>query len=217
MLFDPFRLTIALVPLLAYLAVIGFANLRQRPFMTNGTSDLAVLGIALTGLAVVGPIELLMPEMAAIRFGNFVWLFLLVFYWLCLSLVVLLTRPRIIVYNITPEELRPKLADVVSKLDNQARWAGDALMLPSLGMQLHMDTFAVMRCVSLVSSGSRQNLQNWRRFESVLAAALREVRVPPNPRAVWLLASAVFLTAGMMNHMLSNPLAVAQAMREMMR
>jgi len=215
MLFDPLRLAIALVPLAAYLAVVGAINLRRRPFLTSGACDLAALGVALTGLAIVGPIELFMPEAAAIRFGNYVWVFLLVFYWLCLSLIVLLARPRIVVYNVTVEELRPVLAGVVGPLDADARWAGDALTLPSLGMQLHMDVFSMMRCVSLVASGAQQNLPNWRRLETQLAAALAKLPVRRNRRGAVMVALAALLALAALTHLLANPRAVAQSMNEL--
>ena len=49
MFVDPFRLAIALVPLAAYLLLVGLVNLRRRPLLTSGGSDLAVLGLALHG------------------------------------------------------------------------------------------------------------------------------------------------------------------------
>ena len=57
MLPDPLRLAIALVPLVAYGLVLGILNARRRPFLTTGGADLATLGVALTGLVLVGPIE----------------------------------------------------------------------------------------------------------------------------------------------------------------
>ena len=74
MLVDPFRLAIALVPLAAYLLLVGMVNLRRRPFLTSGGSDLAALGLALTGLVFVGPLDFLRPEPATAEFGNYVWL-----------------------------------------------------------------------------------------------------------------------------------------------
>ena len=81
MLPDPLRLAIALVPLAAYCLVLGILNARRRPFLTSGGADLATLGAALTGLVLIGPIELFRPEKASAEFGSYVWLFLLVFYW----------------------------------------------------------------------------------------------------------------------------------------
>ena len=86
MIVDPLRLAIAVVPVAAYVLVLGLLNLRRRPFLTSGGCDLTALGIALSGLMFVGPMELLRPESATRSFGNYVWLFLLLFYWLWLLL-----------------------------------------------------------------------------------------------------------------------------------
>ena len=121
----------------------------------------------------VGPLELFRPEAATREFGNYIWLFLLMFYWLWLLLVVLLSRPRLVVYNISMEELHPVLAEAASRLDPDARWAGNHLTLPGLGVQLHLDSFDMMRNVSLVSSGSRQNIDGWRRLRASCGARSR--------------------------------------------
>src|SRR5919108_1397850 len=142
---DPLRLAIALVPVGAYALVLALVNARRRPFLTSGGSDFAALGIALSGLMFVGPLELFRPEAATREFGNYVWLFLLLFYWLWLLLTVLLARPRLVVYNISNEELHAVLAEAAGRLDLEGRWAGNHLTLPGLGVHLHLDSFDVMR------------------------------------------------------------------------
>jgi hypothetical protein len=214
MLPDPLRLTIAFVPLASYGLLIGLLNARRRPFLTTGGADLAALGAALSGLILVGPIELFRPEAASAEFGSYVWLFLLVFYWLCVWLAVLLAKPRLVVYNISIDELRPVLAETSRTIDPQARWAGDSLALPTLGIQLHLESFDLMRNVSLVSSGGSQNLASWRRLSIELYQRLEPLRVAPNPRALGILLAALILLAASTAHMLANPQHVAQAMQE---
>ena len=104
---DPLRLAIALVPVAAYALVLALVNARRRPFLTSGGSDLAALGVAISGLMFVGPLELFRPDAATREFGNYIWLFLLSLYWLGLVLVLLLARPRLVIYNTSSEELRP--------------------------------------------------------------------------------------------------------------
>jgi len=215
MLPDPLRLTIALVPLASYCLLIALLNARRRPFLTTGGADLAALGAALSGLVLVGPIELFRPEAASAEYGSYVWLFLLVFYWLCVWLLVLLGRPRLVVYNISCEELRPVLAEAARAIDAQARWAGDSLALPTLGVQLHLESFDFMRHVSLISSGTEQNLNGWKQLAWQLKQRLEPLRVEPNPRALGLVLFAIALFAASTSHMLSNPQRVAQAMQEL--
>lgn len=213
---DPFRLAIALVPLAAYCVLLSLVNARRRAFVTTGGCDLAALGGALTGLVLVGPIELFRPEDASAQFGSFVWLFLLVFYWLCVWLAVLVARPRLVVYNIREEQLRPILAEVARKLDPHARWAGDSLALPTLGVQLHLECFEIMRHSSLVASGDKQSMAGWQQLSAELRTQLASLRVAPNPRALGLMLAAVALLGVSITHMLARPHEVAQAMNEML-
>jgi hypothetical protein len=211
---DPFRLAIALVPLSAYVLLLGLVNLRRRPFLTSGGCDVAALGVALSGLMFVGPLELFRPEAATRSFGNYIWLFLVLFYWLWLVLLVLLSRPRLVVYNISAEELHPVLAETAARLDTGARWAGNNLSLASLGVQLHLDSFDIMRNVSLVASGGRQNLDGWRRLSRELGRSLAATRVKTNPRAVGLLVVSLMLFAVCMAHLLMHQDEIVQAMNE---
>lgn len=211
---DPLRLAIALVPLAAYGLLIGILNARRKPFLTSGGADLAALGAALTGLVLVGPIELFRPEAASAEFGSYVWLFLLVLYWLCLWLVVLLGRPRLVVYNISSEELRPILAETARSIDPQARWAGDSLSLPTLGVQLHLETFDIMRHVSLVASGAKQDLTGWRKLSGELYQRLQSLRVASNPRSLGIVLLAIAMLSACLFHLVSHPQMVAQAVQE---
>lgn len=211
---DPFRLAVAAVPIAAYFALLGLINLRRKPLVTTGASDLAALGVALTGAVWVGPLELFRPQAATAEFGNYIWPILIAFYWLWVSLAVLTARPRLVVYNTSAQELRPVLAEAVAPLDPEARWAGDSLHLPRLGIQLHLDEFPLMRNVALASTGSRQNLESWRRLASSIRRSMRSLRVRPNPRAAGFLLLATLLFALCLEQLLSRPQDLAKAIEQ---
>jgi hypothetical protein len=211
---DPFRLAIALVPVAAYALLLALVNARRRPFLTSGGSDLAALGVAISGLMFVGPLELFRPEAATREFGNYIWLFLLSLYWLGLVLVLLLARPRLVIYNISSEELRPVLAEAAGRLDGEARWAGNHLMLPTLDVHLHLESLDIMRNVSLVSSGSQQSIDGWRCLARELRRALPAVRTRRSPSVIALLAVSLALLAVSVTQMLSRPAETLQAMNE---
>ena len=211
---DPLRLAIACVPLSAYLLLLGVVNLRRRPLLTTGAADLAALGVALTGFVFVGPIELFHDPRMSADLGNFIWLFWLLFYWVSLSLAVLVARPRLVIYNASLEEVRPALADAAREVDREARWAGDNLVLPQLGVQLHLDGFGIMRHVTMKSSGGEQSLEGWRRLRKAVARSLKPLEVRPNPRSVsFLLLSAALFTITLL-YLVNNPIEVAKAMTE---
>jgi hypothetical protein len=216
MLPDALRLAIALVPLAAYCLLLALVNARRRPFATTGGCDLATLGAALSGFVLVGPIELFRPEAASAEFGGYVWLFLLVFYWLWVWLAVLVARPRLVVYNVSSQELRPIVAETARRLDPQARWAGDSLSLPTLGVSLNMECFEIMRHGSLIAAGGKQNVAGWKQLSAELRTQLATLRVGRNPRALGFTLVAIALLVVSINQMKSNPQEVAQSMHEML-
>ncbi len=212
---EPFAICLAAGPVAIYLMLFGAVNLAKRPFVVSGSRDFAVLALAAAGLVVVGPMELFFPMVASLRFGANVWIMLLALYVLLVICLILFFRPRLVIYNIAMEELRPILADLTPRLDPDARWAGDSLSLPGLGVQLHLDCVAKMRNVSLVSSGPAQNHQGWRKLELALQAALAEVEVPRNVRAVGLVSAAAIILLFLVVAVSGDPQSVAQAILDM--
>ncbi len=218
---DPFRLCVALGPVAIYCLLLGGVHLTRRPLVVSGVRDTAALGVAVAGLILVGPVEMLLPYASIVLFGASVWFFVITLYALALILVLLMMRPRLVVYNITMEQLRPILAEVVEQLDQEARWAGDSLFLPSLGVQLHLETDPMFRNISLVASGHRQNFLGWRRLEHTLRSALAEHEtLAENPR-VWkvgmaLLAVGICLLVFLLIGVASDPQAVAQSVLELL-
>ena len=137
---DPVRVTIALGPLCVYLVLIGWLNLSKRPFVTSGARDILALSLALSGLVAIGPIELFMPERAAALMGAKIWLPLIMLYMLVASLISMVMKPRIVVYNVSSDEIRPIVGGVVSELDQDARWAGDSVFMPNMQIQFYLQT-----------------------------------------------------------------------------
>ncbi len=209
---DPFRLCLALGPVAMYLLLLGGLNLSRRPFLMSGVRDAAFLALAISGLVIVGPIELFFPFEAASRYGPPVWLLLLVLYALCVLLVLLLLRPRLVIYNISVDRLRPILAELVKRLDPEARWAGDSLALPALGVQLYVDGFPAFRSISLVSVGGNQSQPGWRRLDAALRDALTRVEVVRNLKGLNLIGTALLLIALIALAVVQNPQAVVQSL-----
>lgn len=214
---DPFRACLAFGPLAIYVLLLGLINLSRRPLLVSGTRDAAALGLALAGFVLIGPFELFLPDASAARIGPFVWALLAAFYGLCLVLVLLQLRPRLVIYNMSTDELRPVLADLVAELDPDARWAGDNLTLPGLSVQLHVDSIPWMRNISLVASGWHQNYLGWRRLELALAAALREVRSVRRWQGLVFLIPAINILLMLIAVVVIDPQALAQAMFDMLR
>ena len=214
---DGFRLCLALGPLTVYLLLVAWINLSRRPFLVSGTRDLAALGVGVSGMVLVGPIELLLPEQAIYVYKGYVWLLLVVMYSLCVSLAALLARPRLTIYNFSLDQLRPLLAEAIDELDPEARWAGSSLALSKLKVELHLESSPALKNVSLVATGDDQSFAGWRRLHLALASRLRQSEVPANAWGVVLALSSFALAACIGWQVLVHPQAVTAGFREMLR
>ena len=219
---DPLHASIALGPLGVYLLLLAILNASRRPFLTTGGQDTAALCVAVSGLVVIGPMELFWPDAADAYFsslgiGWFVWVLLVALYMLCVTLFVLMSRPRLVIYNLTRQDLRNILEEIVPQLDAEARWAGDSVLLPNLGINLTMESRGLLRCVQLVSAGPRQDFGDWARLEAALSARLRDTRSLFNPGAIvqFFCAAAIFVLIGYL--LVSHGQDVARTLLEMLR
>lgn len=186
-------LCVALSPLVFYFAWIGYLGMRTRAYVINGARDGILLGLGLSGLGIAGPLELFLPEAAAFRFGSWVWALLGVLYFLLIALVVVLQLPRITIYNATADVVRPIVATVSRHLDPQARWVVDCLILPKLGVRLHLIHHPAMRTVQLQATGNEQDLDGWKKLEGALRRGLADVKTTRSPRGWQFMAIASLL------------------------
>ena len=214
---DPLHFCIGVAPLSVYFLMIGLINLKGRPFVTTGARDAAALGIGVCGLVIAGPMELFFPEGAASQFGGYVWLMLIVFYGLCVSLIVLLMRARIVIYNLSTDELLPILKSLTHRLDRETKWAGSSVLMPNLNVHLNVESVDWVRNIQLCASGSHQSYEGWRILESELRKELGAIKVAPNLIGIGLLVVSGFLSFAAAIWMVSDQQAVAQAFNEMLR
>jgi hypothetical protein len=213
---DTFSACVALGPLAIYLVTLGAMNLSPRPLVVNGTRETIALGLALVGLVIVGPMQLFLPEAAAAQFGTLVWALLLGFYALCLTLCVMVMRPRLVIYNVTSEQLRPVLAEVARRLDHDSVWAGRALTMPQMRVHLVVDGFAPMQTVTLLATSHGQSFTNWRRLEAALREALCELPVAGRTQGAWLAMCGLLILAVLAFRVADDPQTIARGLARML-
>src|SRR3954470_13746058 len=183
---DTFSACLALGPIAIYFIALGAINLSGRPLVVTGTRETISLGLALLGLAIVGPMQLFMPQQAASWFGQLVWILLVSFYLLCLVLAILISRPRLVIYNVSYDGLRAALDDAARRVDTDATWAGKALSMPLAHVHLQLDTFSPFANASLIATGDEQSFGGWRRLEAALRERLAETHSYVRPHGFWL-------------------------------
>lgn len=176
--FRMFAPWVALSPLGGYLLWLAWAHLRRRPLAVSGVLDVALLGAAVSGMVLVGPVALILP---VTRGSPWSWPVIAVLFALGVAVCVLVSRPRMVVYNISVEQFRPLVAEVVATLDREARWAGESAALPGRGFQLLIEGNGPMRTASVVNVGERSSAEGWGEFTRRLRRAVRGLRVRRSP------------------------------------
>ncbi len=182
--------------------------------MVRGSRETAALALALAGCVLVGPAQLLATPEALARFGGGVWALVSLVYALVVLLVILLARPRLVIYNAKREDVRAVLDRLVAQPDVDGRWAGSTLLVERWGIELHLDDFAPLASVSLIALGSPQSYSGWRELERFLRSALAEVRPTGGRRGPLLAAVGVLVLALLVYRVAGGPAAAAQGLRE---
>jgi hypothetical protein len=214
---DPFRLSLALAPLACYLLALGIINYSRRATVVAGPRDTLALGLALAGLVIVGPMELFMPLSATAFFGPLVWWLLLAFYGLCLLFLMLMERPRLVIYNLDGAAVRPLLATIAAQIDPDARWAGDSVALPNLGVQLRIEETRPMKSAVLLANGDEQSAPGWRTLHDALRRKLASVDVERNLKGLSLISFSVLAMLYVLYSAARDPAAVAQNLAQLLR
>jgi len=183
-------LWVALLPVAAYLVAVGCLHLRRRPVALSGHVDVALLTLGIAGMVIAGPLALLQPGA-----GTSVWTtaVLVLGFAVVVAGALLAARPRMVIYNVGLDQVRPVVASVASGLDPTARWAGETAALPARGLQVHLDERGPARTVSVIAAG-RTSAEAWAEFSRRLRRAIRTVRVRPSPWA-WTFLGAGFAVA----------------------
>lgn len=165
---DALRFAVALAPLGLYLLVLGMLRLRSKPTVLSGAMDIVLLGMGLSGMMIIGPLELFFPRAAYSILGNWVWLLLIGLYFFGLMLVALNLPPRIIVYGLDENALRCELQKILESNSIEHQWLEDVLVLPSLGMRVHVEAASSFDVSHIVSIGRSQNIAGWFAMERLL-------------------------------------------------
>lgn len=183
---DPFRLLVATLPLGLYLLRVAILSLRGKPTVVSGVWEATWFGFGLSGLMMIGPIELFAPDTAFVAYGPYAWLMLLVMYGLCVSLYVLVQPPTLYLYNTTTDEAAAILTRAIGPLDPQAQQAGSTIVLPALDLEVRVETFATTRNVRLAASSVLQPPSTWQQFDKALRTAIEASPSIRSGLAAWI-------------------------------
>lgn len=178
----PFSMLIAILPLAAYLTLFGAIRLLGRPMVTTGGRDIFAVAIAISGLIAVGPAELFFPTAAATLFGAAIWPVLAFLYLLLVILVIISSRPRLVVYGLGPKSMTQPLLRAAQTIDPDARCDEEAgqIELPRSGLHLRLEGHRGAETAEVFAYESHVSPSFWSRLLVALRAELsKEEAVSP--------------------------------------
>lgn len=198
---DPFSLVLFLTPLLVYMVVISFVRVSGRIYVSTGGKEIAALALAVSGMLIVGPVELFFPMAAATVFGPLVWGILALFYMLCVSLFVIGATPKIIVYGSNADGLLEPLLNAARALDENAQADKGSLQvyLPTSGVHLRIGTSSSLDHASIMAFEDNLSAKFWLLLRTELRNQLGDRKVE-RKRGLPVLIATVLLASFLLTH-----------------
>tara|TARA_R110002073_G_scaffold114210_2_gene251300 strand:- start:4697 stop:5359 length:663 start_codon:yes stop_codon:yes gene_type:complete len=216
MLIPPFTMLLALLPLIGYLILIGGIRASGRALITTGPRDVAAIGIAVSGLIAVGPVELFFPAPAASMFGPWVWFAIAAFYFLCLTLIAITSTPKLVIYGRSADQVFPALLTAARHLDPAA--TGDAaalrVVMPTIKVQLRIDGQSGADSAQIFAFEPNLTSQFWYQLQAHLRAEVPKQPVPRNLGGVSMLIAAGCLIGLLLWHSSGREELVVEGFRK---
>ena len=151
----------ALGPLSIYLIFLGLVNLSSKTRLLTGRQDFTALSLGVSGLIVVGPIQVFLPQGAMIRFGSNAWYPMILLYLFCTTWLLLLNRPQLILYNLKKKEFFCFVKNIVRRGKWTVHAHGNVMQIDELGIQFEIISFAAMKNITLRATRSEQSMAGW--------------------------------------------------------
>ncbi|MEC7677952.1 MAG: hypothetical protein VX694_01680 [Planctomycetota bacterium] len=208
---EPFTLLLSLTPLWIHVVFIAVIRLSGRFCISTGGREIAMLAFAVSGLIAVGPVELFFPMAAAAVFGPMVWLVLALFYVLCISLIILGTAPKLVIYGSRPHDLSEPLMRAAKQLDNRAEMneAGLQVTLPTVGIHLRIAGQSAVDHAAVIAFEDNLSPKFWFALKLALHKEVAGIRVPRS-RGLVLTLAAILLGSFLASRILLMGPEVAQ-------
>lgn len=204
------------MPLIGYLGVLSLVRLSGSTLVTTGGRDIAALGVAIFGLIAVGPIELFFPRPAATLFGAKVWIALVVFYALCVALIALTSRAKLVIYGRTPNEAFEPLLAACQKIDPSA--SGDAetlqIVLPTARVRVRIAGQKMVDCAEVIAFEPNVTPSFWHRLLSEMRTELSKTKLSRPRYGFTMLMVASVLCGILLWNSYGNQALVVQGFRD---
>ncbi len=191
----PFYFICASLPFALYMLALSWLHSRRRPTLVTSRRDCLALILSSVGVLFIGPLQILPGFSAWLAWGPCVWILVALFFFFLTIGATSRLRPRFVVYNTTADALRKTLTKTALELDDDARWQGDAMNLPGLGVQFFLDDSPRAHVTSIVGIGRELSARGWLRLRAALDTNLAQSAAPARRYGVWFALFGVALLA----------------------
>lgn len=184
---DPFSLTVAAVPVLLYAGLMATRRVRRRVWVWSSPLDRALALFSIAGMVLIGPAQLFFPTASAALLGPSVWLAVASLLLLIATLVVLLTRPALVVYGASPTTTAAALGRAATAVDPDAEvdTGRRQVFSPATGARLRVEGIEGSDHCRVVAFEPVYDARFWRSLGEQLSGALGpQASVEPRFRIV---------------------------------
>jgi len=176
----PLVIFVMLVPVGSYFCMLGLIHASGRPWVTTGVRDYLALAVALSGLIITGPLQLLLHS-------EFVPVFVARHWWVapalyCLLVIAFIPRPYVsmVIYNIDEAEVTAAIRRILGRAGVNTQEVPGAWMLSERGLRIELDVFAPLSNVVVYFRGTDRELYQrlYRELPAELAYSPRNWSLP---------------------------------------
>ncbi|MBI3461478.1 MAG: hypothetical protein HY000_00225 [Planctomycetes bacterium] len=164
-----------LLPVGTYFCVLGLLHAAGRPLVTTGIRDFLALALALSGLAITGPLHVLLHSRLLPGPLAHTWWAGLGLYLLLVGMLAPRSFETLVIYNGSETTVVAALRTILERLNTSVQEVPGGWILPARGILLEMDSLPVLNNVSLQFRGVRDTLL-FRQIQRELADLLAETR-----------------------------------------
>lgn len=214
-MFEPFPALIAFAPLILYLLVFALIRISGKSWVLTGGLDTAAVLFAISGLVVVGPMELFFPKATAYLMGAWVWVPLVLLYFLFGCLFVISSRTKLVVYGRTSEPLFDALVRASRSIDPTAIVDTESgqVHLPAMAAHLRLDSAPGHDCINVVSFEPMLPSAFWRSLQGHIASELQSTPPPKPRRGGAALLLALLMAFWLFRYVADDPNRLAESFR----
>ncbi len=202
-----------LLPIGTYLCVLGLLHASGRPLVTTALRDYFALAIALAGLVVNGPIDVVLHSRMLPAFLEHGPWFGLVIYLVLVAALAPRSYESLVVYNCSESSVGAAVRTILERLGSGFQEVPGGWILAGRGVSLEIDSFPVLNNVTLCVRGMRDR-ELYRQIQLGLPSLLVEDRPRRSPVGLLMAVAGGVVLALPVWILARNPHAIADAVRQ---